>query len=124
MVIYTQLFWYVKPATVIEIGAYSGGTAVWMADMLKLMNVECSVYSMDIDLSLIDNRVKKLQPYTSNHSSICKVAKAVCAMSKVVENDYIAKMKKAYLNDFEELNLLLLRYVPEIPRAKWYVCMS
>ena len=62
MVIYTQLFWYVKPATVIEIGAYSGGRAVWMADMLKLMNLECSVYSMDIDLSLIDNRVKKLQP--------------------------------------------------------------
>jgi len=62
--------------------------------------------------------------YSSNHSSICKVAKAVCAMSKVVENDYIARMKKTYLTDFEELNFLLLRYVPEIPRAKWYVCMS
>jgi len=60
----------------------------------------------------------------SSHSSICKVAKAVCAMSKVVENDYIARMKKTYLTDFEELNFLLLRYVPEIPRAKWYVCMS
>ena len=56
-----------------------------------------------------------------SHSSICKVAKAVCAMSKIVPDEYIAKMKKTYLEDFEKLNVLLLRYVPEVPRAKWYV---
>ena len=58
---------------------------------------------------------------TCSHSSICKVAKAVCAMSIIVSGEHIAKMSRVYLQDFEELNLLLLRYVPEVPRAKWYV---
>ena len=61
--------------------------------------------------------------YISSHSSICKVAKAVCATSIIVEEVYVAKMEKTYLLDFEALNVLLLRYVPEVPRAKWYVCM-
>ena len=60
----------------------------------------------------------------SSHSSICKVAKAVCAMSTIVPDEDIARMKRTYLEDFEELNLLLLRYVPEVPRVKWYVYMS
>ena len=55
-----------------------------------------------------------------SHSSICKVAKAVCAMSIIVPDEHISRMKVTYLQDFEELNLLLLRYVPEVPRAKWY----
>ena len=58
-----------------------------------------------------------------SHSSICKVAKAICAMSKIIPVEHIATMKNTYLQNFEELNLLLLRYVPEVPRAKWYVCM-
>ena len=62
LVIYMQLLWHVKPATIIEIGAASGGTAIWMADMLKLMDTECSIYSMDVDLTLLNDRVKKFQP--------------------------------------------------------------
>ena len=59
----------------------------------------------------------------NSHSSICKVAKAVCAMSIIATDEDILEMKNTYLQNFEELNLLLLRYVPEVPRAKWYVCM-
>jgi len=78
MIIYMQFFWYIKPATIIEIGACSGGTAVWMADMLKLMDVECNIYSMDIDLSLIEDRVKKLQPHNIKfvHGDCYKVEEA------------------------------------------------
>ncbi len=53
MVIYQRLFWHVKPATVIELGAYSGAFAIWIADELCLMDLHCQVYSVDIDLSLI-----------------------------------------------------------------------
>ncbi len=53
MVIYQRLFWHVKPATVIELGAYSGAVAIWIADELCLMDLHCQVYSVDIDLSLI-----------------------------------------------------------------------
>ena len=58
LVIYMQLFSRLKPATIIEIGAASGGTAIWMADMLKLMNIECNIYSMDIDLTLFSSMIK------------------------------------------------------------------
>ena len=60
----------------------------------------------------------------NSHSSVCKVARAVCAMFTILPDENIKKMKKTYQQDFEELNVLLLRYVPEVPRAKWYViCM-
>ena len=52
----------VKPATVIELGAYTGGMAIWMADTLKLLDVPCHIYSMDIDLSLLEDRVKEIKP--------------------------------------------------------------
>ena len=62
LLVYHQLFWHLKPPTVVEIGSNSGASALWMADTLKLLDVECQIYSMDIDLSLLDPQVKKLQP--------------------------------------------------------------
>ena len=58
--IYHQLFWYLRPRTVIELGVGGGGSAVWFADQLNLLNIPGHVYSMDIDLSLIEENVKKL----------------------------------------------------------------
>ena len=62
LLVYMQMFWHIKPRTVIEFGAYSGASAIWMADVLKLSEVECNIYSVDIDLSLLDTRAKELQP--------------------------------------------------------------
>lgn len=62
MMVLCQLLWHVKPRTVIELGAFTGASAIWMADILKLSEVECSIYSVDIDLSLLQPQTKKLQP--------------------------------------------------------------
>ena len=62
MVIFQQLLWHLRPPTVIELGTFTGGSAIWMADMLHMMGVETQIYSMDIDLSLIEEPVKKLKP--------------------------------------------------------------
>lgn len=62
MIIFQQLFWNLRPATIIELGTFTGGSAIWMADMLRLMEIKSRIYSMDIDLSLIEEQVKKLQP--------------------------------------------------------------
>ena len=32
-----QLLWELKPQTVIEFGAYKGGSALWRAEMLKML---------------------------------------------------------------------------------------
>ena len=59
--------------------------------------------------------------YAVNSGPIYMVAKAVCATQMIVHDEHISKLKENYLQDFEELNFLLLKYVPEVPRAKWYV---
>ena len=59
--------------------------------------------------------------YHDSHSSLCKVAKAVCVTGKIVEDQLISELRTNYLKNFEQLNLLLLRYVHEVPRVKWSV---
>ena len=48
-----QLLWELKPQTVIEFGAYKGGSALWTADMLKMFGCKSRVISIDINLSLL-----------------------------------------------------------------------
>ena len=62
LMVYTQMFWHVRPRTVFELGAYTGASAIWMADVLKLSEVDCNIYSVDCDLSLLEPRAKELQP--------------------------------------------------------------
>ena len=62
MTVYSQLFWHVRPRTVIELGAFTGASAIWMADVLKHSEIECNIFSVDIDLSLLQPLAKKLQP--------------------------------------------------------------
>ena len=57
--------------------------------------------------------------YDSSHSSLCKVAKAVCATGMIIEDQHISELRTNYLKGFEQLHLLLLRYVHEVPRVKW-----
>ena len=56
--IYPMLLWELKPQTIIEIGALNGGSAVWLADNLELFGIKGSVYSIDIDLSLLDKKAR------------------------------------------------------------------
>ncbi len=56
--IYPMILYEIKPKTIIEIGAFNGGSAVWLADNLEIFGVDGSVYSLDIDLSLLDEKAK------------------------------------------------------------------
>ena len=56
--IYPMILHEIKPKTIIEIGAFNGGSAVWLADNLEMFGVDGSVYSIDIDLSLLDEKAK------------------------------------------------------------------
>ena len=59
LTIHQQLLWELKPRTVIEFGAYKGGSALWLADMLKMYGCQSRIISTDIDLSLLDAEAKK-----------------------------------------------------------------
>ena len=46
--IYQMILWELKPKTIIEIGSGEGGSAIWMADLMKAYNLECKIISIDI----------------------------------------------------------------------------
>ena len=62
VIIYSQLFGLIQPQTIFELGSLFGGPALYIANMLKLQSPRGHVYSVDIDLSLLDPRVKDLKP--------------------------------------------------------------
>jgi cephalosporin hydroxylase len=59
IVLYEMLFFELKPRTIIELGAYTGASAMWMAQTLRLLNIDARVIAVDIDLSLVDELARK-----------------------------------------------------------------
>ena len=37
-----------KPDVIVEIGSYEGGSALWMADLITNLNIDCPVISVDV----------------------------------------------------------------------------
>lgn len=58
LLLYQQLLWELQPQTIFELGAYAGGTAIWMGDMLESYGSTGHIYSADIDLSLLHDAAK------------------------------------------------------------------
>jgi cephalosporin hydroxylase len=46
--LYHTLLWNAKPRTIIEIGSKSGGSALWMGDLLNSYGIDGHIYSLDI----------------------------------------------------------------------------
>lgn len=57
-VLYETLFYEVRPGTVIELGAYTGASAIWMADVLKTFKIDSRVIAVDVDLELVDDSAR------------------------------------------------------------------
>ncbi len=53
--IYQELLQALRPATLIEIGAGDGGSALWFADLLQGLGIEAQVYSMDLRIPRLDD---------------------------------------------------------------------
>ena len=68
-----QLLWELKPRTVIELGAYKGGSALWTADMLKMFGCKSRVISVDIDLTLLDAEARKSPDVEFIEGDLCEV---------------------------------------------------
>ena len=57
--------------------------------------------------------------YMSQHSQLKNLGQAICASSAIVDADYTQHVQKMFLNAFEQLNILLIKYIPGQPDAKW-----
>ena len=62
IIIYQQLFALVQPQTIFELGSLFGGSALTMANTLNTHGIKGHIYSIDLDHSLLDPRVKDLKP--------------------------------------------------------------
>jgi cephalosporin hydroxylase len=49
LAIYSMLIEELKPDVIIEIGSGKGGSAVWLADMVKILGLKSQIYSYDIN---------------------------------------------------------------------------
>ena len=46
--LYPLLLWETKPGTIVEIGSNRGGSALWMADLVRSFALSCHIHSIDI----------------------------------------------------------------------------
>jgi len=46
--LYPMLLWDTRPATIIEVGSNRGGSALWMADLMRSFGTPCQIHSIDI----------------------------------------------------------------------------
>lgn len=62
--IYYQLFTHVSPRRVFEIGTFTGASAIWYNDTAKSLDLDCHIYSVDIEPALLDEELKQRKPDT------------------------------------------------------------
>lgn len=48
LVLYQMLLWELRPATIVELGSFEGGTAIWLADVARAYGITTSIVSIDI----------------------------------------------------------------------------
>ena len=47
--LYPLLLWEARPSTIIEVGSNRGGSALWMADLMRSFGARCQIHSIDIN---------------------------------------------------------------------------
>ena len=62
--VYYQLFTHLHPRVVFEMGTYSGASAIWYDDAAKSLDLDCHIYSIDIEPLLLDEGLKQKKPNT------------------------------------------------------------
>jgi len=79
--LYQKLLWQLKPRTVIEIGSFSGGSALWLADLLRSWKFRTKIYSFDITPPVIEDKPRRLKFLKAD---IYKLEES--KLSKILEN--------------------------------------
>ena len=62
LVVYYQLFSHLKPKTIIEMGTFTGASALWFGDSLRSLGLDTHIYTVDIDPTLVSDDTRKKMP--------------------------------------------------------------
>jgi cephalosporin hydroxylase len=52
--LYSSLLWEVRPLTIVEFGAFEGGSACWLSDVMAAFHCDVTIISFDRDLRQIN----------------------------------------------------------------------
>ena len=64
LVILQSLIYIERPVTIFELGTYSGGSALWLADIARSFDIRCHVYSIDISFECLHEKAKSNKDIT------------------------------------------------------------
>jgi cephalosporin hydroxylase len=53
MVLYPMLLWELRPATIIELGAFVGGSALWLADLASAFGMQTRTFSIEREIDRV-----------------------------------------------------------------------
>lgn len=59
--LYSACLWELRPRTVIELGSLQGGSALWFADQVAAMGLDCEVHSFDLLSKAVSARARHPQ---------------------------------------------------------------
>src|SRR6185295_1395830 len=65
--LYSMLIWELKPATIIELGSFQGGSALWFADQMQAQLGAGTVHSFDINPESVSERAR--HPFLTFHQA-------------------------------------------------------
>jgi len=105
-VLYETLFYEIQPKTVIELGAYTGASAMWMADVLKTFDIDGRVIAVDVDLELIEDAVRE-------NGGVTLIEGDLNDITKVFPKEMLAELPTLSSADY----LVIEDTVPWIPSA-------
>ncbi|PYC19671.1 CmcI family methyltransferase [Pseudomonas mosselii] len=83
--LYPLMLEHIKPATIFEFGSEAGGSAVWLADLMRMFNLDCHVYSVD------------LVPPLTHHDKVTFVQGDARAPEQSFSADFLSKAPHPWL---------------------------
>lgn len=61
LLLYSACIWDVKPKTIIELGSFQGGSALWLADQMSSMGIDGEIHSYELLINAVSPRAKHPQ---------------------------------------------------------------
>lgn len=86
LALYPMLLWQIKPRTVIEIGSKSGGSGLWLGDLLTSFGIEGHVYSVDI-----------VKVETVSHRRVTFLEGDGRALGETLRQDFLQRLPRPWL---------------------------
>ena len=88
IVIMNDFLYRERPQTVIELGSFTGGCALWMADTLKCFGVKSHIYSIDYNFDNLHKRTEHRDDITFIQGDLREIEKILPEkMLKVCDYD-------------------------------------